>query len=267
MDRYNLIAGKIKQSVNDAMSKTVSSLTVSDRVSDIGSNFYDRYIKDWTLIAIVVTAILFMLVCRYYDKSDRGDFDRDTTNKVNNEPFTSEEQRIMKELIADQTKNLKYDDPPHFNKLQSVNQQQQYINYPPQVLPLNLPGVGQTYNHSYNPSNSNYTYPPQYQNLNTPTYDYNNVYSYPDRSYYNGTLDTYQGAEDTNITNPLGFSNDFNSTTGSFISGMTGANRENVIEYQQILENMKNNLTQNVGPNHLNAYDEPTMIPPYATGM
>ena len=85
-----------------------------------------------------------------------------------------------------------------------------------------------------------------------------------------GTNNLYQNAVDTSIMNPLGFSNNFNTTTGSFISGMTSANKDNVVDYQQIMESMRSDLTNSlsVGPDYLNVGSgEPMMIPPYATNM
>lgn len=256
----NLIAGKIKQSVSDVVSKKVTSASISDRVYEITVNLYDTFIKDWILIVIVLVAIVYMLVSRYYDTDEKGEPIKD----ISKEPFSGEEKEIMDRIMRGQTKHLMYDEQPHFDRLHGVNQQQQYVNYPGQTLPVNLPGVEQTYSHNY----FNNDYPAQYENLNNPNYDYSNVYSYPERTYYNGTLNTYQDAQDTNINNPLGFSNNFNTTTGSFISGMTGANKNNLLDYQQILDGMNKDLTYNVGPDHLNVgYEEPTMIPPYSTGM
>ncbi len=79
-----------------------------------------------------------------------------------------------------------------------------------------------------------------------------------------GTYNTYADAKDTNIVNPYGWSNNFNTTTGSFITGMTDMNRQNVYDYQTILDNMNGNLVDGlgIGPKHLD--DVPEMEPPYA---
>lgn len=266
-DTNNLIGRSIKKEVHKIISKKTGGGTISDGISSTVSDFYNKCIKNNFLVVLVLGTVTIMLVYRYYNKKSKVDDSKSEKKEEIIEEdsvgrFTKEEYDIMKDIMVDQTKHLKYDEQPSFDRLQSVNSQQEHVNYPPSPIPLNVPGQGLI--------EPKYDYSPQYTNLNNPTYDYNNVYQYPDRSYYHGTLNTYQNAQDTDITNPLGFSNQFNTTTGDFIGGMTSANKDNVVEYQKMLANMRNELTNSlkVGPNQLdpNAVDN-TIIPPYSTDI
>lgn len=252
----DLVGPKVKKSVFKII-KTGGTInaTISDKISSLIESIYKDYISEYKLIVVIMVVIVIFLLYRYYSK--------DKTAKVKQEEkekFSPEEERIINQIMNEQTADLKYDKQPSFNPLYSVNEQQKdNVNYPPEPLPINLPGKGIVM--TQNPYNN---YPAEYQNLNTPIYDYNAVYKYPNRSYYSGTYDTYKGAQDTSIINPFGWSNDFNTNTGAFVSGMTGANRQNVVDYQTMLDTMEANLIDGlrVGPDHL--ADVPEVDPPYA---
>ena len=257
----DLIVPRVKKSVVYIMKKKSSFTTFSDKLSELVGGFYSEYICDNKLILIILVAIIIMLLCRYYDKQNR--ISEGTYKKDKKEGFTRDETKIINNIMETQTKHLKYNTQPSFNRLYSVNDQFEPVNYLPDKVPLNIPGRGLVYD-------KNLPYSKPYQNLNNPEYDYSSAYTYPSRSYYNGTYDTYNNTqnENTNMVNPLGFSNDFNHTTGSFVSGMTSANHQNIVDYQKILNEMNNNLENSIGPSNLNISQlEPTMVPPWATDV
>ena len=160
-----------------------------------------------------------------------------------------------------QTSHLRYDTQPSFNRLYSVDQQKEPVNYPPSPLPINIPDLGIVYTKDL------YGYPKPFPNLNSPNYNYNNVYTNPQLAYYNGTYNTYKNAQDTNIINPLGYPTNFNTSTGDFINHMTNANKQNIVDYQTILDNINGNLVDalKLGPKYLDINSpELEMEPPYA---
>lgn len=276
----NLIGSIVRKTIYKVIKKKSNNSTISDKISNMMDDFYKKYICDCKLIVLVLAAIFVMLLCRYYDKQNKKDQTKVTTYSkpkskeeedlyielgIDNDEYTSEnltnkKDNILSNNIHDQTSHLKYNSQPSFNNLQSVNSQFDSVEYIPNSTPINIPGLG------FVPDKSLYPYSKPYENLNNPNYNYADVYKNPSRSYYNGTYDTYDNAQDTNIMNPLGFSNDFNSTTGNFIGGMTAANKQNIIDYKQLLDNTNSDLLNSVGPNSINLSDfETTMVPPYAS--
>lgn len=258
----DLIVSKVRKSIVYIMKKKSSFTTFSDKVSQIVGNFYNEYICDSKLIIIILAAITIMLLCRYYDKQNKLE-NRTYKDKNKKEGFTTDEQKIMKDIMKTQTSHLKYDTQPSFNSLYSVNDQFQPVNYLPDQIPTNIPGKGLVYD-------KNLPYSNQYENLNNPAYDYNGAHTNPSRSYYNGTYDTYDNTQNNNIENPLGFSTEFNATTGKFISEMTSANHQNITDYQKLINNMNNDLSNSIsyGPEGLKQDElESTMVPPWATDI
>jgi hypothetical protein len=247
----DLVGPKVRKSVYNIMKTDVTNATISDKISLMLTDFYKDYISENKTIFIIVVLIVLFLLYRYYNKEKQK-------NKDYTEKFTIDEQNIIDNIMNDQTSHLKLDTQPSFNNLQSVNDQHEDINYPPMPIPLNIPNKGIVY--TKNP----YTYPSPPTNLNNPNYDYNDVYKNKSRSYYSGTHNPYKNAQDTDIVNPYGWSNRFNTDTGAFITNMTDANNQNIIDYQTVLDNMEGNLIDGLklGPRHLN--DVPEMEPPYS---
>lgn len=243
----NLIGPKVKNSVNDIVNKNTNNSTISDTISSMLTYFYKNYISDNKFVFITFIIFAIFLLYRYYNKESK-----DVEN------FTEDEQKIIDEIFNDQTDHLRYDSQPSFNSLLSVNDQSQPVNYPPMPIPVNIPDKGIVHTKNL------YEYSKPFETLNNPSYDYNNVYTHPSRSYYTGTYNTYDNAKDTNIINPLGHLNNFNTSTGDFVGQMTDANQQNILDYQTILDNTQGQLVDNlkIGPNNL---DEQTDIePPYA---
>jgi hypothetical protein len=185
-----------------------------------------------------------------------------TINNVNTQP----KKKSFKEQLDDVNKESHFEptlQQPSFNRLIPVNQQAQYVNYPPGPALINIPGVGTVDGKQY------YPYPKQYQNLNAPQVNYDTVYNNKSLSYYSGTVSPYidnqHGMNNVGqIVNPYGWPTNFNETTGNFVDQMTEANKQNVMDYQTLIDNLNNNLTENlkIGPDFLDQVKE--IDPPYA---
>jgi|AntRauTorckE6833_2_1112554.scaffolds.fasta_scaffold55947_2 large-conductance mechanosensitive channel len=248
----NLIGPKMKKTVFKITSKENSNNTISDKVSSTLYSFYENYIAENKILTIIIISIIVFLIYRYYNKGEN--------NKK--EDFSSEEAKIINEIMNNQTSHLRYDTQPSFDRLKSVNDQHEKVTYlPDPVPPVNIPNSGLVYDRNL------YGYSQPFENLNNPNYNHDNVYTNPQLNYYNGTYNTYQNAKDTDITNPLGYPTNFNTSTGDFVSGMTNANKQNIVDYQTILDNVNGNLNDSlkIGPKYLD-FNSPEfeMEPPYA---
>jgi hypothetical protein len=250
--RPNLILPEFKKSVYKLVKKNSTNSTISEKISNMMYEFYKSYIESNRVMVTVIILVVIFLLYRYYNKEDQQ-------NKK--EQFTPEEYKILDQIQSSQTAHLRYDKQPSFNPLYPVNPQHEKVYYPPDPLPINIPKSGIVY------ARNLYEDPSNFENLNPPNYDYNSVYDNSSRSYYNGTYNTYKNAQDTNIINPYGYLNNFNTSTGDFIGQSTYANQKNLVDYQSILDNVNGNLNDalKIGPHHLNTdYPELTMEPPYS---
>ena len=223
--------------------------TISDKISGGSITFYNNYISPHKWLYLFFFLVVVFLIYRYYSKKSR-------------EAFSPAESSIIPEITGTQTAHLRYDTQPTMNPLFPVALQQEQVNYPPEPLPINIPNEGIIY------ARNIYDDPKPYPPMNAPeNYDYNNVYTYPSRSYYNGTFNTYDKPAESDIINPLGFNTRFNATTGDFIGKMTNDNARVMLTYQQIIDNTEGNLINALkkGPAGLdtNTFDF-QMQPPYA---
>jgi hypothetical protein len=243
----NLIGPIMKSTVNKVIKKPTTNSTISDQITTYVSDFYNNYIVDNKFLILIVIIIIVFLIYRYYN----------TKNKKQQEPFTKEENNLIKQIQKYQTKNLEYSEgPPHMNPIISVEDQpKDQINYPPDPLPINLPDKGIVYTRNI------YENPPDYPALNHVNYDYNNVYQYPSRSYYSGANNTYKNAQDTTIINPYDWSNKFNTNTGNFVTGMTNTNRQVLIDYQTSIDNEKAGMINGANDGYIPPYN---IEPPYS---
>lgn len=257
----NLIGPIMKSTVCKIMQKPAVNNTVSDKITTYLSELYKDYIADNKIIILIIVIFVAFLVYRYYNAKTK-------TKKISNvdskEFFSSEAQKrknLLEELQDYQISHLKYDNPPAMNPLDSPDDDKDDIYYPPDPLPINIPGTGFVYTRNI------YDQPKPYTSFNHVDYDYNNVYTNPSRSYYSGTYDTYQNARDTNIINPYDWSNNFNTNTGNFVSPMANMNNQVTADYQSILDNTNANLVNalKLGPKFIDL-NKPDyeMEPPYA---
>lgn len=238
----NLIAPKIQKTVFKIIESKPEVVTISDKISNIVISFYKKFIENHKLLTLMIIVIVIFLLYRWYNRSGRR------------ENFTENEYKILNNILTTQSADLRWDDQPTLNPLYSIKDQEGIVNYPPEPLPINIPGKGFVYARDlYNKQN-------EPELLNSPEkYDYNSHRN--SASYYVGTYNTYNDVVDTDIINPLGFSNKFNTTTGNFIKGMTNKNKE-------VLNTLNNTINNKIGPDFLNP-DEPelSMLPPYATEL
>jgi len=249
-NKPSLIGTRIKKSVSNIMKKSSDVSTISDKVTQIVMNFYDNYIYEFRFILLIIICFVVFLIYRYYNRTNkkREDFSNDLINTI----------------VHNQTEKLWYNEQPSMNPLNSVRNQTEFVNYPPEPLPINLPNEGIVLRQDIYPP------PPPFPFMNTPKYDYKEVNEQNSRVYSNGTFNTYKHAEDTNLINPLGFSNKFNTTTGNFIGEMTRLNKDNIYDYQKILDNTHGNLLDSlkIGPTYLDTSNFDTNIePPYNTDL
>jgi len=247
----NLIGPTMKKIASKIIKMPSQNSTISDKVSNMITIFYNDYIQNNLLITFITLVFIVFLIYSYYAHQK---------NKKPKENFRNEEQKIINEIMKEQTEHVMISEQPSVDRLHSVKPQEtEKVNYPPEPIPINIPGKG------FIAAQNIYPDPIHFETLNTPNYDYNNVYTNPSRSYYNGTYNTYNGPQDTNIYNPLGFPTDFNSTTGKFVKEMTDANTFNILNYQSILDNAQDNMVNGMRYGPKGIYDVDIMDPPFAT--
>lgn len=256
--RPNLIGPVMKSTICQIVTKKQNiNNTVSDKITAHFSDFYNGYILENKIVLFIIAIFIAFLVYRYYDTKHKKD-----QIKNKSEYFANQDSNLIKDIKEYQTRHLKFDTQPVMNPTLSAEEQKEKVYYPPDPLPLNIPGDGFVYTRNIYPD------PKSYPSINHSNYNYNNVYENPSRSYYNGTYNTYQDAQNTNIVNPFGWSNNFNTNTGNFVGGMTNENRQVMSDYQTVIDNKNYNLVDALkfGPQYIDSnapdYD---MEPPYAT--
>lgn len=220
----NYFSGTNPNLISPSVTKIVSKIakqggtyegTVSDKILDIIWKVYNSYIKDNILVILIILIIIFMLIFRYNNIKKN----RESELELKSEKFSLSENKE----IDKQTSHLISDNPPHMNP---------------------LTGEDKGFDINYIPDDIEKSKGTKLKNLQKfpkihmdESYDYNNVYTNPSRSYYNGTYNTYENAKDTSIINPYGWSNNFNTNTGKFVGYMTNENTNNMDKYNNILYN------------------------------
>ncbi len=255
----NLIVPEVKETVHKIIKHSPNNLTVSEKVSKMMYDFYKTFIEANKFIFLFFIIVTVFLLYRYYNKKSNN------TSKEKKEGFKdiTEYKNIDIDTLNKSLESL--------DQERTIEEQQTYPSFNPtqktecqvaQVLPdpMPMPNInGQPWNGIRQDQGN-------YQTIQTPFYDPNAVHG-PTRSYYTGLTNTYKYAQDPNIPNPL-YNNNLNSQQGNFISGMVNQNRNNIVNYEQMIKNMNNSLENslNYGPEYLNEeYPEYTMEPPYST--
>lgn len=255
----NLVGPIMKSTVNKVTKLVPSNNTISDKITAYVNEFYNNYIAEYKMIVLIVLISVIYLIYRYYSVKEKKPLFAD---KITEKFTEDEEKNLMKDIMEYQTRHLKYDNPPSMNPTQPLEDQEDDVFYPPDPLPVRIPDKGIVYTRNI------YENPPPYPKMNHTTYDHDNVYKNSSRSYYDGTYNTYQNAKDTNIINPYNWSNNFNSNTGNFVTGMTDTNSQVMKEYQTFIDNKNGNLINalNNGTDFIKSnnpgYD---LEPPFAT--
>jgi hypothetical protein len=252
----DLIGPTMKSTLNEIMNKPqINNSTISEKITNVIINFYNDYIYEHMFVVIIIIIIITCLIFRYYDKKNKKE------SFVLNE---SKSKKQNKDLI-EEIKDYNFDDeldaqpnatsPPagymYMNPTNGINKQENelVVAYPPDKLPVNDNGnIIFTRNLYKNPVAD--------EPLNAPDYDYDNVYKNKSRTYYSGAYNTYKNSQDTNIENPLGFSNKFNTTMGNFVGQMTDKNLQSVLGYQTIADNIESNLIAGASGNSQRFFPE-----------
>lgn len=294
-----LIATKIIDKMNDTIKKGVDDVGVKDNVTQYSLDIINAVIlpnKYFFGALIIIIIVLFILYCRKQDKEEQDEdkiietFSDDlndnmnynqnqnikkkkdrTINNVNNiydidagnvrypDNLSENLGRNISGMIENQTCHLRQNIQPTFNPLYSVRSQQVGVDYPPGPIPMNIDGNIVPTQNMYPPSTT-------FGNLIDPEANYENQNYMEDLLYYTGTNNTYKNAIDTTILNPLGYPNNFNTTTGDFVTQMTDLNKETVADYNDHLKRKINNTIINAeyGPKYTDCTINANVLPPYA---
>lgn len=250
----NLIGPVMKTTVCKIIKQPQINNTISDKVMTYFSDIYNEYISNNKALVILILLFVGFLIYRYYNKTES--FKKNQKENYENNENTDISKRndnFLRELQEYQTKHLQIDNPPSMNPLISILDQNQndIIHYPPEKLPIRIDN-----NIEFRRDISNQIFKPDA--LNSPT----NYNPGEDRSYYNGTLNTYLNAQNTEIQNPFGWSNDFNTNIGNFVTPMTQMNMQNVADLQRIHDTEQQNLINSL--QFGKHYDAGILDPPFA---
>lgn len=253
MEYYNnakpdLIGSKMKKTIGHVIQQQGSAATLSDRISNSLAVLYENYIYPNLLTCLFMAAIAIFLVYRYITKPED-----------NEEGFDEVDMLHME--IKKQIKHIENNDQAHFNPTQTITKAEDQIkvNYPADPVDINLPGVGQI----VAKPDDLYPQPQPFTPMNSINYNHDIAYNMP-RDYYSGTYNDYQNAEPSAFVNPNGFSTDFNLTTGNWVGQMTDMNKQNVLNYYDVVRGTRDDLVSNLklGPNYVQEFK---VEPPYAS--
>jgi len=218
----NLLSSRVNKNINKIVKVDIPiNKTVSEIISDNISFLYKNYLLQNKFTSIVIFFFILFLIYRFCNKNNQ------IHENYNHNLYSNNSQ-------------------PTINPLYPVSSHENHVNYPPKSIPINLPIDG-----NFNLVNKKNIYknPPPFTNLNSPNYNYNSVYENPSLSYYSGLEDTYTKQymnNDDLIEHPHGFDTNFNYTTSKFINDATRYNNNNVMEYQNILNNNYDDLNANI---------------------
>nr|QBK88605.1 MAG: hypothetical protein LCMiAC01_02820 [Mimivirus LCMiAC01] len=247
----NLISKKLKNKVYKIIqNKPENKNTISEKIFSYISDIYNSYIKEHKILFFAIVIVAMFLIYRYCNRSGSS---RET---YISEPGYNSDLKSLSKLIKKQTDHLRYNTQPSFNRLTSVGDQIVDVNYPPDPIPMNIAG-------RLLPMKNPLQHPHKFPIMNTAKHT-DTAYRYPSRSHYNGTYNTYQNAQDTDIQNPLGFSNNFNTTTGEFIKYMTDKNKQNIMNYQIGIDKENDDLKRGLRRDSINLNDH-SVYQPYNT--
>lgn len=266
--RPNLISTRVRKKVKilantyTNSNKNINGGTINSSFDDFLQSLYKNYIEPNKIILVFIISVTLFAWYRIKQKK----LEREKEGRENEailEQFVDDEPGNLQQIIYDQTRNIKYKEQPTLNPLFPVdNQYTEEVNYPPTAIPMNLDGQGLS-------MVQNNAYPREpFPTMIDPKDNYDYPYTSDTRNYYSGMNNSYKNAQDTTIQNPLGFSNNFNTSTGAFIGQNVDLNQNAFQNYNQHQQDTHADLTNTLqhGPAYLNQ-DEPhsQMLPPYST--
>lgn len=261
--RPNLISTRVRKRIKILANKkpAIKGGDVNSGISDFLQNIYNTYIKPNT--ALIVFIISFSLFALYRVKQRQLEREiQGIENEKILEQFVDDEPGDLSHIIDNQINHVKYKDQPTLNPLFPVNSQYtEKVNYPPEHLPINL---GQEIVMAKD------MYPTQrFPNMIDPNVNYDIPYTHSTRNYYTGMNNPYKNAQDTTIENPLGYSNNFNTSTGAFVGQNVNLNQEALQTYNSYIQDTQKDLTNTLdyGPAYLQETPSNKMVPPYSTNL
>jgi len=280
--------------------------TISEKICNMMSEFYDKFIKENKLTTLSILVVIALLIYRYLNKKENDEVVDDLDNEedhleyresdknseikehfsgvISDSPNPQIEKNVnfkldnhdnidlnverkmenVRNKIKNQTSHLLINNQPTFNPLYPINTKEpnSNINYLPDYIPIYSNGrviyepnkeklniingknlncgkkscdvdVDKSYGVGVN----------KYSGLND---GLNNLYKNPSLSYYTGLTNSYSNVKDMDDVNQLGYSNAFNSSTGSFVNSMIHMNKRNVNNYGDEVNFKKNNMINNV---------------------
>lgn len=222
------------------------------------SRFISTYISPYsTLIWVLIGLIFFFFI-------DAVVKDAKLKRKQKKIEQFKDIKGSMEAILSSDLDELQYNPQHTMNPTIPLNMQERPIVRFPNDIPLNVGGQFQYINDTDFPEFPNET-------LNTiDQYPGNLVYGLNNNNgrldYQTGLRNNYYDAQDTNIVNPYGWANDFNSSTKDFIQGNVDINQDILKRYGNYEEQMKEELmkSMHMGPEFLDNSPEFDLMPPYA---
>ena len=252
----NLVSARIRNKVKLLTTPPKKSIQINSSLDKAICTIYTSYIKPNRLILIFLLTIGIFGWYRYKQKMNES--------AIANEIDQFIDEDMVQNNIEKQTIHL--DNTPETTNQPSMNplfpvstQYNEKVNYPPGPLPIN---IDNNITYKQNLYNSQ-----PFPNLINPNINYNAQNNYKTLSYYNGLHNPYKLPQDTSIINPLGYGNDFNSSTGNFIGQNVQANQKNIMDYGEIIS-QTNNTLNNLGPMNIDINSpELNIDPPYTSNI
>lgn len=216
----NLVTNDVEIAYDELLVKNTTGMTISEKITDQIYELYIAYVYEHKFVVFCLVFAVVFLIYRYYkNKEEKQDKQENYVDSYE-----------MKNLVDCQRNKLYYNEQPYINNLRSVDdQQKERVNYPPMSIPMNLnPNDNRGYGYNIVNTKNMYPDPASYDIIKTPQ----NLYG-SGVDYYSGINNTYLDAQDTDLINSMGYPNNFNTSTGDFISGFTDKNRQNMIDYNK----------------------------------
>lgn len=241
----NLIGPIMKDTMDKIINNTNPNPTISDKVNNLVSGFYNDYIAPHLILIIIIIIIAGWLIYRYFNKKHKSEqyenqsIQFDDTEKINT--------NLLQELEKYANKNME-NETIRMNPMLTPEDNGVEMNYVADEIPLRfVPG-------------QNLIQPPKPYvqpdpRFNTIPYDPSRFAD--TRLVTAGTVDTYAGVKDTDMVSPYGWDTNFNKTSGSYVSGMVDLNNQALSDLDMIRDTNQQNMESN------KTYI-PQFIPPYS---
>lgn len=245
MNRPDLTINKYNNDFNISNNNIISGGEPIDGFNELNKNikwFYDNFIQpNTTTISIITILIIFLIIKYYISKVQKENI------KIKKEQFSNIDDELDLLIDDHHTDNYHINNQQHtFNPYNPQNNKD-IIQHPQMPLRLNddlvVPSNHSIANHNMMPAG--------------------NINQHGNRDYMIGMNNPYQGAEDTQILNPYGWNNDFNTSTNRFTSDnayMNNYMQHQMDENNHLLRELMYGNNYNM-PNNMNFLQN--IEPPY----